>query len=248
MRALATLAAAALLFLGTGCDGGGNGDEGDLEIVDLSPGTGGLVELGQTLQVTYHGRLADGTIFDSTDERGEPWYFTMVEGQVIEGWLLGLAGMEVGGTRRLIIPPHLAFGRQGRCLNDGSCPVPPNSTVTYDVTVLSVVDDVIIETVSEGVGLVADNGKLVAVSYTGTFVDGQIFDSTEFSGQPFVFVLGAGQVITGWERGLRGMREGGVRRLVVPPSMAYGSVGLQGTIPPYTTLKFRVEMIKVEDS
>ena len=245
MRSLSVLLLLALLS--TGCDSGAAGDEGMLEITDLSPGNGVLVALGQTLKVTYEGRLEDGTMFDSTDETGLPWYFTMVEGQVIEGWLDGLIGMEVEGTRRLVIPPHLAFGREGRCLSDGSCPVPPNSTVTYDITVEAILDDVVIEVVTEGVGASADVGRLVAVSYTGTFVNGQVFDSTEFSGQPFVFRLGSGQVISGWDRGILGMKEGAIRNLVIPPQYAYGSGGVPGRIPPYTTLLFRVEMVQVDD-
>ncbi|MBO6576379.1 MAG: FKBP-type peptidyl-prolyl cis-trans isomerase [Rhodothermales bacterium] len=247
MRVPAVLSLLAAFLFVAGCDSGGSGEEGSLEVLDLSPGSGELVALGQTLKVNYEGRLEDGTVFDSTTERGEAWYFTMVEGQVIEGWLLGLPGMEVGGTRRLTIPAHLAFGREGRCLSDGSCPVPPNATVIYEVMVEAIVDDVIVDVVAEGVGVAAEAGRQVAVSYTGTFVDGQVFDSTEFSGQPFVFTLGTGQVIRGWDRGIIGMREGGVRRLVIPPHMAYGSVGVPGSIPPYTTLKFRVEMIKVQD-
>ncbi|NNE68922.1 MAG: FKBP-type peptidyl-prolyl cis-trans isomerase [Rhodothermales bacterium] len=239
----------ALLFFGlilAGCDSGSGDPEGMLEVTDIAPGDGTLVQLGQTLKVQYTGSLEDGTVFDSTDERGGSWYFTMVEGQVIEGWLDGMVGMEVGGTRRLVIPPHLAFGRQGRCLSDGSCPVPPNATVIYEITVDALVDDVIIDEVVEGVGVSAEAGTLVAVSYTGTFVDGQIFDSTEFSGQPFVFRLGVGQVILGWDRGLIGMKEGAVRNLVVPPHLAYGSTGVSGSIPPYTTLLFRVEMIRID--
>ncbi len=244
MRSLSVLLLLALVS--TGCDSGSGGDEGLLEITDISPGNGDLVALGQTLKVTYEGRLEDGTIFDSTDERGKPWYFTMVEGQVIEGWLDGLVGMEVEGTRRLVIPPHLAFGRQGRCLSDGSCPVPPNSTVIYEITVEAVIGDVVIEVVAEGVGVSADVGRLVAVGYTGTFVDGQVFDSTELSGQPFVFRLGTGQVIAGWDRGILGMKEGGIRNLVIPPHQAYGASGVPGSIPPYTTLLFRVEMVRVD--
>lgn len=244
MRSLPVFLFAALVF--AGCDSGSGDPDGVLEVTDLSPGNGQLVALGQTLKVQYEGRLEDGTIFDSTDERGGSWYFTMVEGQVIEGWLDGMVGMEVEGTRRLVIPPHLAFGRQGRCLSDGNCPVPPNATVIYEITVEAVVDDVIIDEISEGVGVSAEAGTLVAVSYTGTFVDGQIFDSTEFSGQPFVFRLGVGQVILGWDRGLLGMKEGAIRNLVIPPHLAYGASGVSGSIPPYTTLLFRVEMVRVD--
>jgi len=226
-----------------GCDSGGDSNEGTLEVVDLIDGDGAPVELGQTLMVSYVGTLEDGTVFDSTEERGEPWIFTLVPGQVIEGWLEGLVGIKEGGRRRLTIPAHLAFGRQGRCLGDGSCLVPPNSIVVYDITVLSIIEDVIIEVIAEGTGEVAYNGKALLVDYTGTFLDGRVFDSTGISGQPFGFVLGLGRVIAGWDQGLAGMKVGGIRDLTIPPHLAYGAQGRPGAIPPYATLKFRVELL-----
>jgi FKBP-type peptidyl-prolyl cis-trans isomerase len=162
---------------------------------------------------------------------------------VIEGWLDGLLGIEEEGTRRLTIPPHLAFGRQGRCLSDGTCPVPPNTTVIYTITVVSIMDDVIIEVIAEGTGEAADNGNALLVDYTGTFLDGRVFDSTGLAGQPFSFVLGFGRVIAGWDEGLIGMKVGGIRDLTIPPHMAYGAAGRPGAIPPYTTLKFRIELL-----
>ncbi|MFT5516485.1 MAG: FKBP-type peptidyl-prolyl cis-trans isomerase [Rhodothermales bacterium] len=246
MRALSILTLVGFCLVWTGCDSANSDPQGELLIVDVTPGDGERVGPGQTLKVLYTGQLQNGTQFDSTDERGTPWYFTMVTGQVLEGWLEGLDGMLVGGTRRLTIPPHLAFGSQGRCLTDGTCPIPPNATLIYDVTVLDILVEVEVEDVVEGTGLVADNGKLVAVGYTGTFVDGQVFDSSELSGQPIVFTLGVGTVIAGWDQGLVGMREGGIRNLIIPPHLAYGAAG-RSSIPAYSTLKFRVEMVKVED-
>lgn len=103
----------------------------------------------------------------------------------------------------------------------------------------------------EGTGPMATGGATLTVHYSGWFYDaskpdgkGVLFDTSR-GGEPFRFVLGAGQVIQGWERGLVGMRVGGIRRLVVPPSLGYGGTR-HGIIPPYATLVFEVELLAVE--
>jgi peptidylprolyl isomerase len=88
------------------------------------------------------------------------------------------------------------------------------------------------------------NGSTVSVHYTGTLVNGAKFDSSYDRGEPFTVIVGAGQVIPGWEEGLLGMKVGGKRELVIPPSLAYGSRDL-GVIPPNSTLQFVVEVISV---
>ncbi len=102
-----------------------------------------------------------------------------------------------------------------------------------------------------GSGAEAVNGKRLSVNYTGWLYDparpdhkGQQFDSSAGRG-PYSFVLGAGQVIRGWDQGFSGMRVGGTRRLVVPPSLAYGSTG-NGPIPGNATLVFDVELLAVQ--
>lgn len=98
----------------------------------------------------------------------------------------------------------------------------------------------------EGTGEGAKNGDTVTVNYTGMFLDGKVFDSSIPRGQPFVFKLGAGQVIQGWDSGLVGMKVGEKRKLVIPPELAYGSRGAgNGAIPPNATLVFEVEMLKI---
>ncbi|OGC84365.1 peptidylprolyl isomerase [Candidatus Adlerbacteria bacterium RIFCSPHIGHO2_12_FULL_53_18] len=96
-----------------------------------------------------------------------------------------------------------------------------------------------------GTGAEASIGSIVSVHYTGMFQDGAVFDSSE-GGQPFQFVIGAGQVIPGWDQGLQGMRVGGTRLLVIPPDLAYGAQGY-GPIPPNATLVFEVELIAIEE-
>lgn len=97
-----------------------------------------------------------------------------------------------------------------------------------------------------GTGTEATAGKIVSVHYTGTLTDGKMFDSSRVRNQPFEFVLGAGQVIAGWEEGIVGMREGGTRVLIIPAALAYGDSGVGEVIPPNATLVFEVQLIDVK--
>lgn len=109
-----------------------------------------------------------------------------------------------------------------------------------------------IEILTEGEGEVAEAGDVVTVHYVGTFPDGSTFDSSRDRGEPFSFELGAGSVIPGWEEGVEGMVEGEVRRLTIPPSLAYGEEGIvnpvtqEVIIPPSTPLIFEVELLEVD--
>jgi FKBP-type peptidyl-prolyl cis-trans isomerase len=96
-----------------------------------------------------------------------------------------------------------------------------------------------------GTGKEATSGTLITVHYTGTLTNGNKFDSSLDRNQPFSFKLGAGEVIQGWDQGFTGMKEGGKRRLIIPPEMGYGVRGAGGAIPPNATLIFDVELIKV---
>lgn len=101
-----------------------------------------------------------------------------------------------------------------------------------------------------GEGDVALKGATVIVHYTGWLYEkgkrGRKFDSSVDRGQPFSFRLGAGDVIRGWDEGVQGMKVGGKRELIIPPSLAYGEQGVgNGLIPPFATLDFEVELLKV---
>lgn len=242
-----TFHTALLLLLAIGlqaCDST-SGEEGELITTDLVEGTGLVVEPGMTLITQYVGRFADGTQFDSSEELGEDWIFTLGVGQVLEGWDEGLVGMRVGGTRRLEIPAHMAFGRSGQCFSDGTCAVPPNTDVIYDVTIVDIFDEVIIEDIVEGDGDVAEPEDVLFVEYIGQLRNGRVFDSTNLTGTLFQFTLGRGNVIAGWDQGIPGMKVGGTRRLIIPPELGYGAFGAGSSVPPFAILIFEVKLVEL---
>lgn len=106
--------------------------------------------------------------------------------------------------------------------------------------------EVQVEDVKVGNGAVAEPGKKVTVHYTGWLTSGKKFDSSRDRSQPFTFTLGVGQVIKGWDEGVKGMRVGGIRKLTIPPELGYGSRGAGGVIPPNATLIFEVELLDVK--
>src|SRR5262245_61216747 len=137
---------------------------------------------------------------------------------------------------------HVLWGCVALALLGFACtgdPASPTPNVPFDQTDLRL-----------GTGADAAIGSLLTVNYTGWVYDaskpdhkGVPFD-TSIGKTPFSFTLGAGQVIRGWDQGLQGMRAGGVRRLVIPPNLAYGSTR-QGAIPPNSTLVFDIELLSV---
>jgi FKBP-type peptidyl-prolyl cis-trans isomerase len=100
--------------------------------------------------------------------------------------------------------------------------------------------------IKPGTGAVAQTGKQVKVDYTGWLTNGKKFDSSVGTGHPFELLLGAGQVIKGWDEGIVGMKVGGKRQLRIPPDLAYGAKGYPSVIPPNSTLIFDVRLVEVK--
>jgi|SRR5438128_9721711 len=103
-----------------------------LKYVDEVVGTGEKPRLGKTVVVEYTGTLTDGTKFDSSKDHGQPYEFRLGTGTVIQGWDEGILSMKVGGKRKLIVPPNLGYGAQGK----GQ--IPPNATLIFEIELLGV--------------------------------------------------------------------------------------------------------------
>ena len=107
--------------------------EGNLEIEDIIVGDGDEAREGSKVAVHYSGTLTDGTKFDSSYDRGDPFEFNIGASEVIKGWDMGVSGMKVGGKRKLTIPPELAYGEAG-----AGASIPPNSTLIFEIELLKV--------------------------------------------------------------------------------------------------------------
>jgi peptidylprolyl isomerase len=110
---------------------------------------------------------------------------------------------------------------------------PPKELVTKDL--------------EEGTGATAEAGDVVAMNYVGVnYKTGKEFDASWSRGEPFIFTLGAGEVIPGWDQGIEGMKVGGRRELIIPPELGYGSAGSPPVIPPNETLVFVVDLEEIQ--
>lgn len=203
----------------------------------LATGTGPAPVPGEYVAVHYTGTLPDGKEFSDTRKAGVPFVFSMGHGQVISGWELTLRSMKVGDRVKLTVPWQFAFGVAG------SQHVPPRTDVTYDLERVPL-PEIKTEVVKKGEGAACAPGRTVTVHYTGTFTDGKQFDSSRDSGQPLSFVLGARQVIPGWELVLTRMRVGDRWKVTIPSALAYGIAGKTG-IPSKSDLVFDIEVLDV---
>jgi len=231
-----------------------------LEYVITENGDGVQATAGSRVKVHYTGKLEDGTEFDSSLDRGEPFAFELGAGMVIKGWDEGIALMHVGDKAVLKIPSNLGYGERG-----AGAMIPPNATLIFEVELLEIKPPVKIEEfdiegkvksktesgleyilVKEGNGIKAAAGNTVNVHYTGYLEDGTVFDSSLKRDQPFSFVLGMGRVIKGWDEGIALMKVGDKVRLIIPADLGYGERGAGGIIPPNATLIFDVELLEVK--
>ncbi len=111
------------------------------------------------------------------------------------------------------------------------------------IVMVTTTSGLIIEDITVGSGAEASAGQEVTVHYTGWLTSGEKFDSSKDRDDPFVFPLGGGRVIKGWDEGVQGMKVGGTRKLTIPPELGYGTRGAGGVIPPNATLVFEVELL-----
>lgn len=230
-----------------------------LQYTEVEPGDGPQAQSGEIVSVHYTGTLEDGTVFDSSYNRGEPISFPLGAGFVIPGWDEGIALMNVGTQAILVIPPELAYGSTG-----AGGVIPPNATLIFDVELVAThegapdapteVDEAELSETEDGLqyydfevgdGPNPEPGQVVVVHYTGWLQEGGKFDSSLDRGEPISFAVGTGQVIQGWDLGLSDMQVGGRRQLVIPPELGYGAQGAGDVIPPNATLIFEVELLEI---
>jgi peptidylprolyl isomerase len=230
-----------------------------LEYTITSKGNGKKPVVGDKVKVHYTGTLLDGTKFDSSVDRGQPFTFELGMGRVIKGWDEGIALLNVGDKASFVIPAELGYGPQA----NGK--IPANSILKFDVELLDIIAapkpwDMTgkkVETTQSGLGYVmfakGKNGKKpvkgdkVKVHYSGFFTDGKKFDSSVERGEPIEFQVGKGQVIKGWDEGLMLLGVGDKAKFIIPYSLAYGEQG-RGPIPPKSDLIFDVELIDVKET
>jgi FKBP-type peptidyl-prolyl cis-trans isomerase len=153
------------------------------------------------------------------------------------------SAVEENMTKQKLVPLFILFAlvaaASGRAQTDTSSPTKVTGKPKTTSSGLQYWDIVV------GTGATAVAGKPVKVHYTGWLTNGKKFDSSVDRGQPFVFPLGGGQVIKGWDEGVAGMKVGGKRQLRIPPELGYGARGAGGAIPPNATLIFDVELLDV---
>lgn len=226
----------------------------------VKKGDGKQATRGSKVIVHYTGTLTNGTKFDSSKDRNQPFSFKLGIGQVIQGWEEGIAMMREGEIAILTIPPSLGYGDRDM----GT--IPPNSTLIFEVELIAVhepvkpfnvegKDTVRLESglkyIIEGRGRKdaqqAKEGDIAVVHYTGYFLDGKVFDSSVERDEPATFTLGGGRLIKGWEEGVMRMKIGDRYRLVIPPQLAYGQEGASNLIPPNSTLIFDVELVDLKE-
>ncbi len=234
-----------------------------LKYYDLAAGSGTKAEAGQLISVHYTVWREAGEVVDSTLDRGRAFRFILGAGQVLPGLDEGVAGMKVGGTRQLFIPPELGYGERGYGLM-----IDPTENIVYEVMLVDVqpppppspdapreVSESDYTVTGSGLkyydfevgdGPEARKSQMVEIHYTGWLTDGVKFDSSLDYGNPMQIPIGVGGVLPGMDEGIMGMRVGGVRQLIIPPELAYGEEGAEGFIPPNAALIFEIELLDVQ--
>jgi FKBP-type peptidyl-prolyl cis-trans isomerase len=232
--------------------------------------TAAIPTAGQAVSVLYTGKLLDGTVFDASSKHGnEPLNFVLGQQQLIPGFEEGISLMHKGDKAVLLLPSALAYGTQG----SGSA-IPPNTVIRFDVELVDInfasiatTDDTVIQkyltannitaaqkqpsglyyvpTLANSAGAPATSGKTAVVQYKGYLMDGTLFDSSQPT-TPLSFVVGSGAVIPGFDQGIALMHKGEKATLLIPSTLGYGSKGASNVIPPYSVLRFEVELVDVQ--
>ncbi|XP_071307082.1 peptidyl-prolyl cis-trans isomerase FKBP10 isoform X3 [Agelaius tricolor] len=201
---------------------------------------------GDFVRYHYNGTLMDGTLFDSSYSRNQTYNTYIGKGYIIPGMDQGLQGVCVGEHRRVVIPPHLAYGENG-----AGDKIPGSAVLIFDVHIIDFhnpADPVEIETVfrPEGCNVTSRHRDFVRYHYNCSLLDGtRLFSSHDYE-KPQEVTLGANKVIEGLNSGLLDMCAGERRVLIVPPHLGHGESGARG-VPGSAVLRFEVELISMEE-
>lgn len=242
-----------------------------LKYVDDTVGSGRTAKIGDFITIEYSAWIVKDNkdlykdwskdtskkkdLF-TTSEHRMPYSYNLNEKSFIKGSYEGISGMKVGGTRTIIIPSNLAYGKKG------FGPIPPNTDIKLQIGLVKAkapvkewaVDSTKIKTtknglkyviIKEGSGPKAKSGDIVTVDYSGFLLNGKRFDSSIERGKPITFKLGAHEVIPGWEEGIKLLNKGAKAELIIPPSLAYGSIA-RGPIPANSTLIFDIHLVDIK--
>ncbi|XP_058039862.1 peptidyl-prolyl cis-trans isomerase FKBP9 isoform X2 [Ahaetulla prasina] len=200
------------------------------------------IQVSDFVRYHYNGTFLDGTLFDSSYSQNRTYDTYIGKGYVIAGIDEGLLGACVGEKRRIIIPPHVGYGEEGR----GN--IPGSAVLVFEVHVIDFhnpSDSVAVTTYYKptNCSVLSKKGDYLKYHYNASLLDGTLLDSTVSLGKTYNIVLGSGQVVLGMDIGLREMCVGEKRRVIIPPHFGYGEAGVEGEVPGSAVLLFDIELL-----
>lgn len=210
-------------------------------------GSGATPQLGDLVTVDFELWMEDGTFIDSTIDRGTPYTFLLGSASSLPGLDEGMVLLQEGGRAQLTLPPQLADGSGATyvfeiTLLETEAPPTPTAVDEADFTVTD--SGLKYFTISEGTGVMPQEGDTVSLNYTLWLEDGTLIDSSAQRGRPLEVTLGLGGTIPGFEEGVMLTPEGGKAQFIVPPELGYGETG-GGIIPPNANLIFEIEVVEI---
>ena len=230
-----------------------------LQVYVVEEGTGDAPEEGQPVRIDFTAWFTDGSRLDSTIDAGQPLVFALGTEQLFPGLSEAVSTMRVGGQSQFIIPSDLAFGETG------TGGIPPNADLIFLIDLLEllppapeapvevdeddyVADDAgfLIADIEEGSGDPAEAGDVAEFHVTGWLEeDGSRILSSYDQVEPILLPVASGQALPGWDAGLTGMREGGIRQVIVPPELGFGETGAGDVVPPNATMIWLIELVSL---
>ncbi|XP_036428995.1 peptidyl-prolyl cis-trans isomerase FKBP10 [Colossoma macropomum] len=198
------------------------------------------VKDGDFVRYHYNATFTDGKQFDSSYQRGAPFFGVVGQGRQLAGVDKGIVGMCINERRKITVPPHLAYGGQG-----AGDTIPPDTTLVFDLHLLDVfnradkVQTRVIKS-SKNCSRSVMRTDFVRFHFNGSLLDGSAFDSSYERSQTQDSVVGEGWLIKGLEEGLLGMCVGEIRNFIIPPFLAFGEKGYGKEIPPHATVVYDI--------